>query len=74
MAATRSVSVNLAQPFQGWDQIDLLLPASRQRRNDNNAQYFIPSLRDGVFWKPLTPALKGRAKFIPTLRVEIDWI
>jgi hypothetical protein len=33
---------------------------------------FIPSLRDGLFAKYQSPALKGRAKVMPTLRVAIS--
>ena len=58
--------LSLAQPFKGWDHVRIYNPSSRQRR----LKYSIvaDATKDNLCLS--IPAFKGRAKLMPTLRVE----
>ena len=74
MHATRSVDMNLAQPdVSGLGAIDPLVPASRQRRHEKCLVISFRRYATDYQWRNANPALKGRAKFIPTLRVALEF-
>jgi hypothetical protein len=68
MYSTRSVGMNLARPFKAGNP-QPSGPASRsdvRTSGEFNRRYATGTANN------LIPALKGRAKFRPTLRVELD--
>ena len=64
--------MNLARPFKAGKAVERLA-VSRVATPESGAQ-LQTSLRDERDLMRLVPALKGRAKLIPTLRVEELWI
>jgi hypothetical protein len=68
--ATRSVVMNLAGLSRpGTQQVDL---ASRSDAMNENSGLISVVAPRRIVWLPATPALKGRPKFISTLRVDFQ--
>jgi hypothetical protein len=66
MFATRSVGMSLARRFQRRDQVE----GVSHRVATIGWALVHASLRDAAYLDDFFPALKRRAKFVPTLRVE----
>ena len=67
MFSTRRVGMSLARRFNAGIRSAVVF---RRVATIDAVPEFIASLRDASFWIDFFPALKDRAKFMPTLRVE----
>ncbi len=68
LSSTRSVGVNLAQPFKAANfQASVRVAKRRLKQAELNRRYATRASKN------LSPALKRRAKLILTLRVEDIW-